>query len=165
MSFKTQGSDLEDRMSLDTVSDYGSWWNFHRRFRWIVPLLWHHLQVHLECPCPSRLREETWRTGGVLTSFLMSVLDETFTDTSEVCSLPSDTISKCFRNIHVLQDSRKRLGGQEESWKAFSQPIIIKFAGNIPWDVTTLLTPSPSVSGTSLSSKTPGGDLYKSEII
>ena len=44
-SSKTPGSDLEDRRSLDTVSDYGSWQNFHWRLRWIVPLLWHHLKV------------------------------------------------------------------------------------------------------------------------
>merc|ERR1711973_2400 len=42
---------------------------------------------------------------------------------------------------------------------AFSQPIIVKLAGNIPWYISTLPTPSPSVSGTSMSSKTPGGDL------
>merc|ERR1712240_858929 len=42
---------------------------------------------------------------------------------------------------------------------AFSQPIIVKLAGNIPWYISTLPTPSPSVSGTSMSSKTPGRNL------
>ena len=66
-------------------------------------------------PCPLGLQEETWRTGGVLTWFLMPDLDETFTDTSDECSLPSDTISGSIRKIHVLLESRKRGGGQEKT--------------------------------------------------
>ena len=60
----------------------------------------------------------------------MSDLDETFTDTSDECFLPSDTISRSIRNVHVLQDSRKNhvktppvlqvsswsLGGHGYSW-------------------------------------------------
>ena len=49
-----------------------------------------------------------------MTWFLVSDLDETFTDTLDGCSLPSDTISRSIRNAHVLLDSRKRLGGQVE---------------------------------------------------
>jgi len=45
----------------------------------------------------------------------MSDLDETFTGTSDGYSLPSDTISRSIRNVHVLLDSKKRLGGQVES--------------------------------------------------
>ena len=86
-SSKTPGRDLEDRWSLDRVSDVGSWWNFHRSFWSMIPIIWHHLQVHQESPHPLRLQEETWRTGGVLTGFLMLDLDETFTKASEVWSL------------------------------------------------------------------------------
>ena len=68
-------------------------------------------------PSP-KLQEETWRTGGVLTWFLMSDLDETFTDTLDRCSLPSDTISRSIRNVYVHLDSMKRLGGQVE-WTWF----------------------------------------------
>ena len=84
---------------------------------------------------------------------------KTFKHQSWECPNPFDTNSKCLRNIHVLQDSRRRLGGQEESWQAFCQPINFKLAGNIPGDGSTLLTPSPNVSGTSMSSKTLGGIL------
>ena len=84
---------------------------------------------------------------------------KTFKHQSWECPNPFDTNSKCLRNIHVLQDSRRRLGGQEESWQAFCLPINFKLARNIPGDSSTLLTPSPSVSGTSMSSKTPGGHL------
>jgi len=45
----------------------------------------------------------------------MSDLDETFTDTLDGCPLPSDTISSSIKNVLVLLDSRKRLGGQVES--------------------------------------------------
>ena len=83
MSSKTPGSDLEDRRSLDTVSDYGSWGNFHWRFRWIVPFIWHHLQIHQEPSCPPRLQEMTWWIGGILTQFLTMDLDETFTEVSD----------------------------------------------------------------------------------
>ena len=74
MSSKTPGRDLEDRWSLDMVSDVRSWWNFQRCFWCIFPPVWHHLLVNQECPCPPRLQEETWRIDGVLTWFLMSDL-------------------------------------------------------------------------------------------
>ena len=50
-----------------------------------------------------------------MTWFLVSDLDETFTDTLDGCSLPSTTIFRFIRNVHVLLESRKRLGGQVES--------------------------------------------------
>ena len=128
MSSKTPGRDLEDRGSLDMVPDVRSWWNFHRHFLWMFPPIWHHLQVHQECPCPPRLRDETWRIGGVLTWFLMSDLDDTFTQTSDECFLPSDTISRSIRNIHVLLESRKRHGWQAESWWGFCCQILMKFS-------------------------------------
>ena len=53
--------------------------------------------------------------SGVLTLFLMSDLDETFTDSYDGCSLPYDTISRSIRNVHPLLDLRMRLGGQEKS--------------------------------------------------
>ena len=77
-SSKTPGRDLEDRWSLDRVCDVGSWWNLHRSFWSMIPIIWHHLQVYQEPPHPPRLQGETWRTGGVLTGFLMLDIDETF---------------------------------------------------------------------------------------
>ena len=62
---------------------------------------------------PPRLQGETWRTGGVLTGFLMSNLHETFREASLGLSHPSDTITRCIRNLHVLQDSRRDL---EDRW-------------------------------------------------
>ena len=82
------------KSSLNQPKQVGSWWNFHRSFWWMLAPIWHHHQVHQECPCPPRLREKTWRTGGVLTWFLMSDLEETLTDTLDGCSLPSETIPK-----------------------------------------------------------------------
>ena len=93
------------KSSLKQSKQVGSWWNFHRSFRWMLPPIWHHLQIHQECPCPPRLHKETWRTGGVLTRFLMSDLDETFTDTS--CE---------YFHVYFLLDSGKKHGGQEKSW-------------------------------------------------
>ena len=113
MSSKTPGSDLEDRWSLDTVSDYGSWWNFPRMFRWIVP------------------------------SF--------------------NTISWFIRNLHVLQDSRKWLGGQVESWQGSWRSILMKISQEFPKTAPSYLTQSPGSSGTSMSSKTPGRDFRDSE--
>ena len=123
---------------VNKVSDVGSWWIFQISFWRMIPIIWHHLQVHQEPPCPPRLQEETWRTGGVLTGFLMLDLDETFTEASEVLSLSYDTTSRFIRNLHILQDSRRRLEGPVESWQ---------------------MTPPPGSSGTSTSSKTPGRDL------
>ena len=120
-----------------------SWWNFHRHFWWMFPPIWHHLQVHQECPCPPRLQEETWRTGGVLTWFLMSDPDETFTDTYDGCSLPFDTISRSARNVHVLLDSSKGLGGQVESQHTSWSQILIKLSQMLLMDVPSHLTLSP----------------------
>ena len=78
-------------------------------------IICHQHQLHQEPPCPPKLLEETWRKCGVLTWLLISDLDETFTDTSNGCSLSSVTISRSIRNVHVLLDSRKRLSGQLES--------------------------------------------------
>ena len=105
MSSKTPGRDLEDRWSLDRVPEVGSWYNFHRSFQWMLPHVWHYLQVHQKSPCPPRLQKETKRTGGVLTGFLKLNLDVTFTEASYGCSLLSDTISRFIRNLHVLEGS------------------------------------------------------------
>ena len=118
-------------LNFDKVSDVGSWWNFHGSFWRMIPITWHHLQVHQEPPCPPRLQEETWRTGGVLTGFLLSNLHETFREASLGCSLSSETITRYIRNLHVLQDSRKRLGGQVEFWQAFWCPIFMKLSGKL----------------------------------
>ena len=61
MSSKTPGRDLEDRWSLDRFSDVESWWKFNRSFWRMIPIIWHHLQVHQEPPCPPRLQEESWQ--------------------------------------------------------------------------------------------------------
>ena len=87
-SSKTPGRDLEDRWSLDKVSDFRSWWNFHRSFWSMIPIKWHHLQVHQESPHPLRLQEETWRTGGALTGFL---LFPSFSGTSTSSRLQGET--------------------------------------------------------------------------
>ena len=49
----------------------------------IVSPIQDHLQVRQEPPCPPKLQEETWRTGGILTGFLMLNLDENLTEASE----------------------------------------------------------------------------------
>jgi len=71
-----------------------------------------HHQVHQEPQRPPRLQEETRRTGGVLTCFLRFNLHETLREASLGYSLPSETITRCVRNLHVLKDSRKILGRQ-----------------------------------------------------
>ena len=60
MSSMTPGRDLEERWNLDIVPDVRSWWNYQRHFWWMLPPIWHHLQVHQECPCSPRIQEETW---------------------------------------------------------------------------------------------------------
>ena len=59
-----------------------------------MPIIWHRLQVHKEPQCPPKLQEETWRTGGVLTGFLMLNLDETLAEASEGWYLSSKTTSR-----------------------------------------------------------------------
>ena len=66
---------------------------------------------------------------------------------------------KCIRNILVLLDSCWSCGGQAESWLTSTCPIILKFTHNVSGHLSSHLTPSPSVSGTSMSSKTPAGVL------
>ena len=105
-----------------------SLWNFYRSFWRLIQVKWHHLQVNQEPPCPPRLQEGTWRTGRVLTGFLMLDLDEIFTATSEGWYMSYDTISRFIRNLHVVQHSRKRLGGQIESWQASWCWIWMKFS-------------------------------------
>ena len=109
----------------------------------MFPPIWNHLQVHQECPCPPGLQEETWRTGGVLSLFLMSDLDETFTDTYDECSLPVDTIFRSIRYVHDVLDSRKRLGGQVESWHGSRCPIMIKLSQTLMMNDPSHLSPCP----------------------
>ena len=78
LSSKTPWKDLEDRWSLDKLPDVRFWWNFQYSFPGIILVPWHHQQLNQECPCPARLQEETCRIGEVLTMFLMSNLDESF---------------------------------------------------------------------------------------
>ena len=119
---------MNDSNCSDKVLDVGSWWNFQICLWMMIPIIWYHLQVHQEPPCPPTLQEETWRTGGILTRFLMLDLDETFTEASERWSLISDTNSMFIRNLHDLHDSKKRLGGQEESWQGSWCWILMKLS-------------------------------------
>ena len=124
-SSKTPGRDLEDRWSLDRLSDVQSSWNFQGRFSRMFSSIWDHHQVHQETPCPQRLHEDTWRTGEVLTCFLRSNLHETFMEAS---LRPSPCTSG---NFHGFQDSRKILGGEGESWQASWCPIFMKLQGKL----------------------------------
>ena len=66
----------------------------HSRLWWMLPPIWHHLQVYYQCPCPLKLQEATLRIDGVFACFLMSNFDQTFTGPSDGSSpphLPSDT--------------------------------------------------------------------------
>ena len=82
----------------------------------------------------------------------MSDLDETFTETSDGCPLPSDTISRSIRNVYVLLDSRKRLGGQVEFLHGSVCQILMKLSQKLQMDVLSHRTPSPGPSGMSMSS-------------
>ena len=95
------------------------------------------------------LWKDTWRTIGVLTGFLMSNLCENFQEASLWLSLPSRTISRGVRNLHVLQDSRKRLWGQLESWKGSWCSTEVKILGSM---IVSLC--HGHASGNSMSSKT-----------
>ena len=103
---------------------------FGLKLIWLLILTFtYHIQHHQEPPCPPRLQEETWRTGWALMRFLLMDIDEIFRKASLLYCLTSDTIKKVVRNLHVLQDSRKRLGGQAESWWGFCCRILMKFSG------------------------------------
>ena len=115
--------------------------------------------AYQEHPSPARLQEETWRIGRVLTSFLMMDLDETFCKASLGYFEYSDPISISIKNIPVLQDSRKRLGGYMESWQACWCLILMKLSVKLPRYILSPLNPPLSPSRTSLSSKAPGRDL------
>ena len=105
MSSKTPGGNLEDRRSLDRLFLNQSLSNLQEIFLGIFQPFQHHLQVSQEHPWPPRLQEETWRTGRVLTGFLSTNQLQTCRKHSWGWFNPFDTISKCLRNIHVLQDS------------------------------------------------------------
>ena len=106
----------------------GSWWNLHRSFLWMLPPIWHHLQVHQECPCPPKLQEEILRIGGFIRWSQISILDKTFTEASDRCSIPYNTTSRSIRNVHVLLNSKKRFGRQVESWHASRCQILMKLS-------------------------------------
>ena len=116
---------------------------------------------HQECSSLPWLQEKTWRICGVLAWFLISDFDETFTEASDGgsfqyeekwsldiqmsdlyetftkaidgCSLQSDTNSRLIRSVHVLLDSRKRLGGQEESWHGSFLKLSQKLPRMLPY--------------------------------
>ena len=83
MSSKTPGRDLEDRWSLDRVSDVHSSWNFQGSFPRMFSSIGDHHLVHQEPPGPPRHQDGTWRTGRVLTGFLLLDFSENFTAASE----------------------------------------------------------------------------------
>ena len=62
-----------------------------------------------------RIRFDDSSPEDVLTRFQMFDLDKTFSMTSNGLSLTPNTIFSIFRNLHVLQDSIRRLKGHEES--------------------------------------------------
>ena len=115
MSSKTPGGNLEDRRSLDRLFVNKSSSKLQETFLGMYQPFQHHLKVSQEHPCPPRLQEETWRTEGVLTGFLSTNHLQTCSKHSLGCFNPYSSISKCLRNILVLQDSRRRLRGQEDS--------------------------------------------------
>ena len=76
----------------------------------------HHLQLHQEHPFPPRLQEVTWWIRGVVTSFQMLNLDETFSKAFLGYFDYFDTVSTSIRIIPVLQDpTRRGLEGLVES--------------------------------------------------
>ena len=115
LSSKTPGRNLEDRRSLDRLFVNQSSSKLQETFLGMYQPFQHHLKVSQEHPCPPRLQEETWRTEGVLTGFLSTNHLQTCSKHSLGCFNPYSSISKCLRNILVLQDSRRRLRGQEDS--------------------------------------------------
>ena len=52
-------------------------------------------------PCPPGLQEETWRTGGVMTWFLMSDLDETSCKQDKTSSQTNSPIVES--NCHITK--------------------------------------------------------------
>ena len=152
MSSQIPRRDLEDRLSHYGVSVDGSWWNFQESIFIMLFNIWHHQKSCQECPSSSRLQEETWRTGWVLMGFLLLHPDKIFRKASLLYSLTSDTIIKVVRNVHVLPDSKKRLGLQDESWWGFCWWILMKFSGKHLYYTLYHLTPSKKLSGTSMSS-------------
>ena len=137
---------------------------FGLKLIWLLILTFtYHIQHHQEPPCPPRLQEETWRTGWALMRFLLTDIDEIFRKASLLYCLTSDTIKKVVRNLHVLQDSRKRFKGHGESWQGSRCLIVMKLSGKLPRGCPNPLTPFPMLSGTSMSSKTPGRDLKDME--
>ena len=135
ISSKTPGRDMKERWSLGRIPYVGFWLKFYKSFIRMHPFTWPQLQVNQEPSCFPRLKVEPWRIGGVLTGFLMFDLDENFT---KGCYQSSDLNTRSLRILYVLQDSRKRPFGKVESWQA---PIY--------------LIPTPGLSRSSLSSKTP----------
>ena len=65
-----------------------------------------------------------------------------FREASLWLSLPPRTISRCIRNLHVLKNSRKRHGGQVESWQGSQSSILVKISGKLLYDCLSHLGPS-----------------------
>ena len=63
------------------------------------------------------------------------------------------------RNLHIIQDSRERLGGKVESWQGFWCWILMKLTQKLLKYDPYHMKPPPGSSGTSTSLKTPGRDL------
>ena len=82
-------------------------------------------------------------------------LDETFIEILHGYFEYPDTISSSIKNIPVFQDSRKRLGGFVVSWWGSSCWIFMKLSVEFHMDILSTLTPSPTLSRTSMPSQTP----------
>ena len=130
---------MKDRWSLDRVPYVWSWWKFYQR---MLPIIWSQHQVSQNPLCLSRLQEETFWKGGVLTG-----------------SHSFDPNTRSIKIIPVLQDSRKKLRGEVESWRGFWCWILMKISQKLHKDAPFYLSPMPGGSGSSMSSKTPGRDL------
>ena len=75
-----------------------------------------------------------------------SNLTPSFTEVSDGCSLPSDTICRSIRNLQVLLDFRREL---EDRWSLDTVPDVIshiKLSQNLLMDVPSNLTPSAGPS-------------------
>ena len=105
------------------------------------------------------LQRYTWRIGVVLTGLFMSELNETFSIGSKYIFKIIGVNFTDIRNQPVLQDSRMTLGGKMESWQGYLCQNWMKLSVEVLNTFLNYLLSTSMVTGTNLSSKTPGSDL------
>ena len=105
------------------------------------------------------LQRYTWRIGVVLTGLFMSELNETFSIGSKYIFKLIGVNFTGLRNQPVLQDSRMTLGGKMESWQGYLCQNWMKLSVEVLNTFFNYLLSTLMVTGTNLSSKTPGSDL------